>query len=98
LDGLPLLAGFAQHGVDGDAMLGHLIDLCDALAHVHAQLIVHRDLKPENVLLCRTPQGPVLKLLDFGIAARLTSGLVPDHDVAHHDAGSGWYSPGYAAP
>lgn len=98
LDGLPLLGAFEHHRVDGDALLGHLLDLCDAVAHVHAQLIVHRDLKPENVLLCRTPQGLSVKLLDFGIAARLSSGLGQDEMAAADAAGSGWYSPGYAAP
>ena len=98
LDGLPLPAGLAQYGVQGDALIGHLVDLCDAIAHVHAQMIVHRDLKPENVLLCRTPRGPSLKLLDFGIAARLSSGLDADDASDHRDPGSGWYSPGYAAP
>ena len=34
----------------------------------HRAGIVHRDLKPENVVLERTPDGLVVKVLDFGIA------------------------------
>jgi len=98
LDGLPLLTAFAQHAVDSDQLLGHLLDLCDAVAHVHGQLIVHRDLKPENVLLCRTPQGLSLRLLDFGIAARLGAGLATGDPGTMESPGTGWYSPGYAAP
>jgi tRNA A-37 threonylcarbamoyl transferase component Bud32/tetratricopeptide (TPR) repeat protein len=51
------------------------IQICDALAHAHANGIVHRDLKPENVLIA---EGPTVKLADLGIAysargTRLTS-------------------------
>lgn len=46
---------------------------CRALAHLHATCVVHRDIKPQN-LLVDTGRGHVLKLCDFGSAARLGSG------------------------
>ncbi len=53
-----------------------LFRLADAVAYAHQHDVIHRDLKPGNVLL--TPDGKV-KVLDFGIAARLDreAGIAP---------------------
>jgi len=98
LDGLPLLNALARHKVDSPAVLGQLGDLCAAVGFLHAQLVVHRDIKPENVLLCRTPQGLRVKLLDFGIAARLNAGIDLVNGDAPSPSGEAWHSPGYTAP
>jgi glycogen synthase kinase 3 beta len=45
---------------------------CRALAHLHASSVVHRDIKPQNLLVDAT-RGHLLKLCDFGSAARLGS-------------------------
>ena len=62
----------AHHRVSANILL-ILTRLADAVAYAHRHRIIHRDLKPANVLL--TPELEV-KVLDFGIAARLdlTSG------------------------
>jgi serine/threonine-protein kinase len=43
-----------------------LSQLAIGLAEPHQRKLVHRDIKPDNVFLCHTPDGPVVKLLDFG--------------------------------
>jgi len=52
------------------------------MREAHSLGIVHRDLKPANLFLCRTADGPLIKVLDFGISkitseidGRLTSPL-----------------------
>jgi len=48
-----------------------LLRLADAMAYAHSRHVIHRDLKPGNILV--TPDHD-LKILDFGIAARLDRG------------------------
>jgi eukaryotic-like serine/threonine-protein kinase len=44
-------------------------------AHSHEPAVIHRDIKPENIFLHQPRHGPpILKLIDFGLAAE--SGLV----------------------
>lgn len=51
--------------------------VCDALAQIHARGIVHGDIKAENILVVDEHVGTrrrrVAKLLDFGLARRITS-------------------------
>jgi eukaryotic-like serine/threonine-protein kinase len=90
LQGEPLLV--ACQRLSWESALGHFLDLCAAVAHTHRQLIIHRDIKPDNVLLAEGPQGPCVKLLDFGIAGSIVEG---DSDKANAD---NWYSASHAAP
>lgn len=48
--------------------VAYLRQACEGLYEAHRLGIVHRDLKPENLFLARTPEGVVLKILDFGIS------------------------------
>ena len=56
-----------------DVALDYTIQMLSGLEAAHAAGVVHRDLKPDNVFVVKTPQGPLVKLLDFGIAKLRTS-------------------------
>ena len=62
-------------------------DLCDGLAHAHAQGIIHRDIKPANIML--TQDGQV-KIADFGIARLENSSMT--------QVGTLMGTPSYMAP
>jgi serine/threonine-protein kinase len=49
--------------------LSVLRQIAEGLEQVHARGIVHRDLKPANVLIADGQDGPVAKIVDFGVAA-----------------------------
>jgi serine/threonine-protein kinase len=51
-----------------DEAVGYVLQACSAMREAHALGIIHRDLKPANIFLCPTPDGPVIKILDFGIS------------------------------
>lgn len=89
VDGQPITQYCRTHGLDLRRRIGLIVDVANATAHSHRQLIVHCDIKPGNVLVTA---GGQIKLVDFGIAARL-----PAHpgEIA---AQSRRCSPGYAAP
>ena len=45
-----------------------ILQMCAALAAVHAHGIVHRDIKPANCVVVDDDGAPQIKLLDFGVA------------------------------
>jgi serine/threonine-protein kinase len=57
-----------------DRVLKIMRQITGSLHEAHEQGIIHRDLKPDNVILTsRAGETDVVKLLDFGIAARTDS-------------------------
>lgn len=45
-----------------------LLQVLEALHVAHAHGLVHRDLKPDNIFVDQSPEGLLVKVLDFGIA------------------------------
>jgi tRNA A-37 threonylcarbamoyl transferase component Bud32 len=72
----------------------YVMQACVALAEAHSAGIVHRDLKPANLFLTRRMDGgPLIKVLDFGIAKALADSSAV---ALTSDALMG--SPGYMSP
>lgn len=79
--------------------LDYAIQICGALTAAHDAGVVHRDLKPGNIMV--TPSG-LVKVLDFGIAKRLTKedGGDPALTVSRSltQAGATLGTPAYMSP
>lgn len=56
------------------------LQVCDALTAAHAARVIHRDITPANVFVHQTPEGEIVKVLDFGIA-RLVDDAKPSGEV-----------------
>lgn len=81
--------------------IDYLLQACDGLAEAHSLGIVHRDLKPGNLFLANTPEGVVLKVLDFGISKEVSSPLRSTTRISRTSltsAGDPVGSPYYMAP
>jgi len=97
VDGTPLHAWCVERGLPCAARLRLFVDVCRAVAHAHARGIVHRDLKPANVLVVETPEGPMPKVIDFGIAKAIGGGA-GDAVEPRTEAGRVIGTPGYMSP
>jgi eukaryotic-like serine/threonine-protein kinase len=92
-DGETLDVSLAARGAVG---VGYAVELVSqvlsALDAAHALGIVHRDLKPGNVMVVHPePDRPLCKVLDFGIAVRVTA-------RESDDVGKVFGTPAYMAP
>jgi eukaryotic-like serine/threonine-protein kinase len=76
----------------------HILDqMGGALHEAHELGIVHRDLKPDNVILTeRAGEPDFVKLLDFGIAARVNAGST--HETRLTQQGIVLGTPPYMSP
>ena len=63
-----------------ELVIGWAMQLCDALAYLHAQKppIIYRDMKPANIML--KPEGSI-KIIDFGIAREYKEQSLADTTV-----------------
>ena len=78
VDGQTLHARLAKGPLPAAEAVSIAIQIAEALAEAHRVGILHRDVKSGNIML--TSRGQV-KVLDFGLAKRLESGLSPAEAV-----------------
>ena len=78
--------------------VGWVLQACEGLAEAHALGIIHRDLKPGNLFLASTPEGVVLKILDFGISKNLGTAVRTGRRSTLTKSGLTVGSPYYMSP
>ena len=57
--------------VDIQAFLRLICQVLDALHYAHVMGVVHRDLKPDNILLESNKEDAEIKIIDFGLSAKI---------------------------
>ena len=98
LRGSDLAAVLVQRGpLPVREAIRYLLQVCEGLAEAHELGIIHRDLKPENLFLAETPEGVVLKILDFGVSKDVGTALRTGRSTLTK-TGSAVGSPYYMAP
>ena len=103
LDGRDLDAVLAERNTKGRRFpereaLELLRPAIDALAFAHELNIAHRDIKPANLFFANTPRGPLVKILDFGIAKVMQDGDDATRGTTRSNSGFRAFSPMYGAP
>ena len=73
--GVPITDFCNDQNYDHRRRLELFRDVCSAVNHAHQKGIIHRDIKPSNVMVTLHGDGPVVKVIDFGIAKAIHSKL-----------------------
>ena len=61
-----------QRRLDLRRRLELFLQVCGAIRHAHQKGLIHRDIKPSNILVADSADGPVPKVIDFGISKAIT--------------------------
>ncbi len=80
------VASLRAQGKEPRALLRHVLEVCDVIAHAHRRGVIHRDLTPRNVLIDADDSA---RVIDWGLAVAL------DED-SHLASGAG--TPGFMSP
>ena len=67
-DGVPITEFCDREKLTTKERLELFATVCGAVQHAHQKAVIHRDLKPSNILVVDGDDGPVPKVIDFGIA------------------------------
>jgi eukaryotic-like serine/threonine-protein kinase len=70
-----------------------MLQALKGLAYAHGKGVVHRDLKPANILLAGTPDRPVAKIADLGLAKNFDKAGFSGMTVTGAFAGTPYFMP-----
>ncbi|MBL8896045.1 MAG: serine/threonine protein kinase [Planctomycetes bacterium] len=98
VDGAPITEFCRRDQLDTGARLRVFVDLCRGVEHAHARGVIHRDLKPGNVLVVASSAGPLVKIIDFGIAKAVIGSAQDSDRPARTETGRAMGTPGYMSP
>ncbi|TDU64316.1 non-specific serine/threonine protein kinase/serine/threonine-protein kinase [Prosthecobacter fusiformis] len=87
-----------EAGLDRRQRISLFMDVCRAIQHAHQRAVLHRDLKPSNILVADGDDGPVAKVIDFGIAKALSEDADSPDSLGHTLRGMVLGTPEYMAP
>ncbi|CAN5674325.1 hypothetical protein BH09PLA1_BH09PLA1_11920 [soil metagenome] len=98
ISGLPLSSYCDKHRLGLRQRLELFLDVCGGVQHAHRRAILHRDLKPSNILVFDSDNGPVAKVIDFGIARALDRTAESTAGMPLTEAGCTIGTPEYSSP
>jgi serine/threonine-protein kinase len=96
LTGLDLRSLMEREGHLAPGLACELVaQAAEGMAAAHRVGIIHRDLKPENLFVVDRPEGPFVKVLDFGISKFTTESVM---QTGTTQDGALYGTPAYMAP
>ena len=98
VNGRPITSYCEEAGLDPRQRISLFLDVCRAVQHAHQRAVLHRDLKPSNILVADGDSGPVVKIIDFGIAKALSDDGLTGESIAYTMRGMVLGTPEYMAP
>lgn len=95
VEGAPITEYCRERGLGVVSRVRLMLDVADAVEHVHRFGVIHRDLKPANILVAESDGRPTPRVLDFGIAKPMPGELA---DESPATSGLPLGTPSYMAP
>jgi eukaryotic-like serine/threonine-protein kinase len=76
VDGQPITEYCDSRRLNTEQRIRIFAEVCESVQHAHQKGVIHRDIKPSNVLVGEHDGRPRAKVIDFGVAKAVGSGLV----------------------